>query len=73
MVRNIDNLGRVCIPIDMRKELGIDSGTDLSVELIDNKIVITKKDSVDYKAKYEDALRQIEQLEDQILFERERV
>jgi AbrB family looped-hinge helix DNA binding protein len=73
MVRNIDNLGRVCIPIDMRKELGIDSGTDLSVELIDNKIVITKKDSVDYKAKYEDALRQIEELEDQILFERERV
>lgn len=73
MVRNIDNLGRVCIPIDMRKELGIDSGTDLSVELIDNKIVITKKDSVDYKTKYENALKRIEELEDQILFERERV
>lgn len=73
MVRNIDNLGRIVIPKDFRKELNIEAGTDLNVELIDNKIVITKKDSVDYKAKYEDALRQIEQLEDQILFERERV
>lgn len=73
MIRNIDSLGRICIPKEFRKELGIDSGSNLNMELIDNKIVITKKDSVDYKAKYEDALRQIEQLEDQILFERERV
>ena len=73
MNRNIENLGRLVIPKDFRKELNIEAGTDLNVELIDNKIVITKKDSVDYKAKYEDALRQIEQLEDQILFERERV
>lgn len=73
MNRNIDNLGRIVIPKDFRKELNIEAGSDLNVELIDNKIVITKKDSVDYKAKYEDALRQIEQLEDQILFERERV
>jgi AbrB family looped-hinge helix DNA binding protein len=73
MNRNIDNLGRIVIPKEFRKELGIDSGSNLNIELVDNKIVITKKDSVDYKAKYEDALRQIEQLEDQILFERERV
>ena len=73
MVRNIDNLGRVVIPVEMRKELGIDSGSNLNIELVDNKIVITKKDSVDYKAKYENALKRIEELEDQILFERERV
>lgn len=73
MNRNIDNLGRIVIPKEFRKELGIDSGSNLNIELTENKIVITKKDSVDYKAKYEDALRQIEQLEDQILFERERV
>ena len=73
MVRNIDSLGRIVIPKEFRKELDIDSGSNLNIELVENKIVITKKDSVNYKEKYEDALRQIEQLEDQILFERERV
>lgn len=73
MVRNIDNLGRVCIPIDMRKELNIDAGSNLNVELVEDKIVITNAQRIDYKAKYENALKRIEELEDQVLFERERV
>lgn len=56
MNRNIDNLGRIVIPKEFRKELGIDSGSNLNIELVNNKIVITKKDSVDYKEKVEKAL-----------------
>ena len=73
MVRNIDNLGRIVIPKDFRRELNIDAGSNLNVELIEDKIVFTNANRVDYKAKYENALKRIEELEDQILFERERV
>lgn len=56
MNRNIDNLGRIVIPAEMRKELGIDAGSNLNIELIDNKIVITNANRVDYKEKVEKAL-----------------
>ena len=60
MIRNIDSLGRIVLPVEYRKELGIENGSSLNMELIDNKIVITNPDRVDYKAKVEKAIEYIE-------------
>ena len=50
MNRNIDTLGRIVIPKEMRKQLNIKENDPLNIELQDNKIIITKPDTVDYKA-----------------------
>ena len=50
MNRNIDTLGRIVIPKEMRKQLYIKENDPLNIELQDNKIIITKPDTVDYKA-----------------------
>lgn len=60
IIRNIDSLGRIVLPVEYRKELGIENGSSLNMELIDNKIVITNPDRVDYKAKVEKAIEYIE-------------
>lgn len=50
MNRNIDTLGRIVIPKEMRTQLDIKENDPLNIELQDNKIIITKPDTVDYKA-----------------------
>ena len=50
MQRNLDELGRVVIPKEMRKELNIEGGDPINIELQNNKVIITKPDAVDYKA-----------------------
>ena len=40
--RKIDELGRIVIPIEVRKELGIKDGESLDISVIDNKIVLEK-------------------------------
>lgn len=50
MKRKIDELGRIVIPKEMRKELDIKENDPLNIEVQDNKIIITKPDTVDYKA-----------------------
>ena len=57
MIRNIDNLGRLVIPSEYRKELGIENGSSLNMELEKDKIVITNPDRVDYKARVEKAIK----------------
>lgn len=47
MIRKMDNLGRIVIPIEIRKQLEIDDKTNLKIEVEDNKIVISK-DISDY-------------------------
>ena len=47
MRRSIDSLGRLVIPAEMRKELNIDNGDSVDIELVDNKIVVSSK--TDYK------------------------
>lgn len=42
VIRQIDNLGRVVIPKDLRLELGIDCGDKIAFETEGNKIIITK-------------------------------
>ncbi len=40
--RKVDELGRIVIPIEVRKELGIKDGESLDISVIDNKIVLEK-------------------------------
>lgn len=40
--RKLDELGRIVIPIEVRKELGIKDGESLDISVIDNKIVLEK-------------------------------
>ena len=49
MQRHIDDLGRVVIPKEMRKQLKIENGDKINIELKDNKIIITNPKEIDYK------------------------
>lgn len=42
IVRKIDNLGRIVIPIELRKRLKIDQNDDIEIKIEDNKIVLSK-------------------------------
>lgn len=42
MNRKLDKLGKLTIPVEMRKELGIKNGDKVNIELKDDKIIITK-------------------------------
>ena len=41
-IRKIDNLGRIVIPIDIRKKLNVTSNDELEIYLQDNDIIIHK-------------------------------
>ena len=62
MQRNLDELGRVVIPKEMRKELNIEGGDPINIELQNNKLIITKPDAVDYKAIVEEAIEYVNNL-----------
>ena len=47
MNRKIDDLGRIVLPKEMRTQLDIKENDPLNLELQDNKIIITKPDTVD--------------------------
>lgn len=57
--RKIDDLGRITVPADFRKELSIEVGDVLEVYMEDGKIVYEKIDKPDPK-------QQIESLKDRI-------
>lgn len=44
--RNIDNLGRVVIPMEMRKQLNFDKNQRVSIQLYNNHVVIKKAEKV---------------------------
>lgn len=43
MNRKFDELGRIVIPKEMRNKLGLKNGDEATIELIDDKIVISNK------------------------------
>jgi len=44
-IRRVDELGRIVLPVEFRKEIGIKEGEDLRIEVQnDNKIVLEKWD-----------------------------
>lgn len=42
MVRKIDNLGRLVLPVEIRDSLNIKEGDLLAISLMDNHIVLSK-------------------------------
>lgn len=56
MKKNIDNLGRIVIPVEMRKSLNIDLGDAVNITQEENKIIITNPDEIDYKERCERAI-----------------
>lgn len=43
VLRKVDELGRIVIPIDDRKQLEINEGETLEISIENNKIVLEKK------------------------------
>ena len=46
-IKNIDNLGRIVIPMDIRRKLQINTGDVLSITCNDKDIMLTKYSSLD--------------------------
>ena len=47
--RRVDDLGRISLPIDMRRTLGIECGSEVAVDFKGNSIVITKPQEAEKK------------------------
>lgn len=54
MYRKIDMSGRVCVPSEMRERINLDVNSEVKIELLDNKIIITN-------AKKEDTLNDLKE------------
>ena len=46
MVRKIDELGRIVLPMEFRKALKIDAGCDVRMELKDGNIVLSPNECI---------------------------
>lgn len=44
IVRRVDDLGRIVIPVELRRSLGIEVKSPLSISIEGGKIVLTKPD-----------------------------
>ena len=56
-VKNIDNLGRVVIPMDIRRKLNISTGDAISISIIDNNIMLSKYSSLENNNKIIDIIK----------------
>lgn len=56
-VKNIDNLGRIVIPMDIRRKLQISTGDVLSITCNDKDILLTKYSSLDNNMKIIEILK----------------
>ena len=49
MVRKVDGLGRIVLPIEMRRELGLKEDSPVDIKQEDGKIIITNPDNISLK------------------------
>ena len=56
-IKNIDNLGRIVIPMDIRRKLQINTGDVLSITCNDKNIMLTKYNSLDNNPKVVEILK----------------
>ena len=56
-IKNIDGLGRIVIPMDIRRKLDINTGDSLSISIVDNNIMLTKYSSLDNNGKIIDVIK----------------
>lgn len=47
--RRIDDLGRISIPSDLRKQIGLGNGIEAEIKLDDNKIILTNPENMKSK------------------------
>ena len=50
-VKNIDNLGRIVIPMDIRRKLDISTGDAISISVSDKNILLSKYSSLESNSK----------------------
>lgn len=55
-IKNIDNLGRIVIPMDVRRKLGINTGDILSITCNDKEIFLSKYSHLEYSVKVKEIL-----------------
>lgn len=56
-IKNIDNLGRIVIPMDVRRKLGINTGDILSITCNDKEIFLSKYSHLKYNTKIKEILK----------------
>ncbi len=56
-IKNIDNLGRIVIPMDIRRKLQINTGDVLSITCSDKNIMLTKYSTLDNNYKIVEMLK----------------
>lgn len=56
-IKNIDNLGRIVIPMDIRKKLQINTGDVLSISCVDKNVILTKYSSLESNYKVLEILK----------------
>lgn len=59
MNRSFDKLGRIVIPVEMRKQLGINNNDPVNIKCTGDKIIITNPEKIDYKAIIEEAIEDL--------------
>lgn len=47
IVRKVDELGRIVIPIEIRRHMGVESGDPIDISYNDGKVVLSKYKSMD--------------------------
>ena len=62
ILKKIDELGRIVIPSEIRKELNIKLNQEIEIDKMDNKIIITNPDNMRSKEEIEKALHDIKNL-----------
>lgn len=64
MNREIDKLGRLVIPKEMRKQLGLYNGARVHFECKGNQIIITNpnKENIDYKTRCEKTIELVNEM-----------
>ena len=51
MVRKVDELGRIVLPMELRKELNIGTNSDMRIEVKDGSIILTPNECVCFNCK----------------------
>ena len=57
LVRGIDDLGRIMIPLDIRKKFNIQAGDKFDIFLGEDKEIILQKENYSLKKQLEDVLK----------------
>lgn len=59
MRRNLDGQGRLVIPIELKREIGLENGSEVNMELQDSKIILTNPKSMKTREEVESKLKDI--------------